>query len=171
MYVILCPLLGIQRWWSYSQSPCGVTAKDLLLIILLQWASAVLSGKESTCVQETQETWVWSLSGEDPLEEGNSLQYWSATHSGNGKPLQYSCLENPMERGATWSHRESDMTEATKHACTHGLFWCNLIFHTTAFQIFQSIIFFLLLNFLFYIAVVPLRVINWASNGSVLSPL
>ena len=75
MHVILCPLLGIQRWWSYSQSPCGVTAKDLLLIILLQWASAVLSGKESTCVQETQETWVWSLSGEDPLEEG------MATHS------------------------------------------------------------------------------------------
>ena len=36
---------------------------------------------------------------------------------GNGNPLQYSCLENPMDRGA-WQatvHRvtESDMTEAT----------------------------------------------------------
>ena len=34
---------------------------------------------------------------------------------GNGKPLQYSCLENPMNRGAWWAtvHRvaESDMTE------------------------------------------------------------
>ena len=36
----------------------------------------------------------------------------------NGNPLQYSCLENPMDRGA-WQatvHRvctESDMTEAT----------------------------------------------------------
>ena len=29
-----------------------------------------LSGKESTCVQETQETQVRSLSREDPLEEG-----------------------------------------------------------------------------------------------------
>ena len=28
----------------------------------------------------------------------------------NGNPLQYSCLEKPMERGA-WSLKESDMTE------------------------------------------------------------
>ena len=36
---------------------------------------------------------------------------------GNGKPLQYSCLGNPMDRGAWWatvSRKESDMTEATK---------------------------------------------------------
>ena len=33
------------------------------------------------------ETWVQSLGWEDPLEKGN-------------KPLQYSCLENPMDRGA-----------------------------------------------------------------------
>ena len=36
---------------------------------------------------------------------------------GNGNPLQYSCLENPMNRGAWWAmvHRvtESDMTELT----------------------------------------------------------
>ena len=34
---------------------------------------------------------------------------------GNGNPLQYSCLENPMDRGAWWAtvHRfaESDTTE------------------------------------------------------------
>ena len=39
---------------------------------------------------------------------------------GNGNPLQYSCLENPMDRGAWWpytpqGYKESDMTEATKH--------------------------------------------------------
>ena len=39
---------------------------------------------------------------------------------GNGNPLQYSCLENPMDRGAWWAtvhggHKESAMTE---HACT-----------------------------------------------------
>ena len=36
---------------------------------------------------------------------------------GRGKPLQYSCLENPMERGAWWTvvHRvaESDITKVT----------------------------------------------------------
>ena len=37
-----------------------------------------------------QETQVQSLGGEDPLGEGN------------GNPLQYSCLENPMDR-ALWA--------------------------------------------------------------------
>ena len=36
------------------------------------------------------ETWVHSLGWEDPLEKGN------------GYPLQYSCLENSMDRGAWW---------------------------------------------------------------------
>ena len=35
----------------------------------------------------------------------------------HGNPLQYSCLENPMDRGAQWDtvcrFTESDMTEAT----------------------------------------------------------
>ena len=34
---------------------------------------------------------------------------------GHGNPLQYSCLENPMDRGARqaspWGHKESDTTE------------------------------------------------------------
>ena len=32
---------------------------------------------------------------------------------GTGNPLQYSCLENPMDRGAwcPWDCKESDMTE------------------------------------------------------------
>ena len=40
---------------------------------------------------------------------------------GHGNPVQYSCLENPIGRGA-WratvhraGHEESDMTEATQH--------------------------------------------------------
>ena len=38
----------------------------------------------------------------------------------NGKPLQYSCLENSMGKRSLlgyspWGHKESDMTE---HACT-----------------------------------------------------
>ena len=37
---------------------------------------------------------------------------------GNGNPLQYSSLENSMDRGtwrnySPWSHKESDMTEHT----------------------------------------------------------
>ena len=41
---------------------------------------------------------------------------------GNGNLLEYSCLENPMDRGALWAiaHRvaKSDTTEVTQHALT-----------------------------------------------------
>ena len=40
---------------------------------------------------------------------------------GNGSPLQYSGLENPMDRGAWWAtvhSKELDVTEATWHPCT-----------------------------------------------------
>ena len=30
---------------------------------------------------------------------------------GNGYPLQYSCLENPMVGYSSWGHKESDTTE------------------------------------------------------------
>ena len=41
---------------------------------------------------------------------------------GNGNPLQYSCLENPMDSGAWLATvhgvtKESDMTEVTQHTC------------------------------------------------------
>ena len=38
-----------------------------------------------------QETWVRSLGWENPSGEGND------------NPLQYSCLENPMDGGAWWA--------------------------------------------------------------------
>ena len=43
---------------------------------------------------------------------------------GNGNPLQYSCLENPMDRGA-WratvhrGRKKSDTTQVTQHAGRH----------------------------------------------------
>ena len=43
-----------------------------------------------------------------------SLGQEDASGEGHGNPLQYSCLENPMDRGAWWatkSSKESDMTE------------------------------------------------------------
>ena len=42
---------------------------------------------------------------------------------GNGNPLQYSCLENPMDKGAWWAtvrggRKESDTTERVTHTHT-----------------------------------------------------
>ena len=44
-----------------------------------------------------QEAWVQSLGQEDPLEVPGSRR---SPGDGNGNPLQYSCLENSMNRGA-----------------------------------------------------------------------
>ena len=48
---------------------------------------------------------VWEIFSQDPLEKGH------------GNPLQYSCLENPMDRGAWWAtvhaqgHKELNTSE------------------------------------------------------------
>ena len=41
------------------------------------------------------------------------LLFPSFPGEGNGNPLQYSCLENPMDRGVQWAGglKQSDMTE------------------------------------------------------------
>ena len=48
-------------------------------------------GSEVKCLPALRETWVQSLGGEDPLEKRMA------------NPLQYSCLENPMDGGAWWA--------------------------------------------------------------------
>ena len=50
--------------------------------------------------------------------------YFEIFSSERGNPLQYSCLENPMNSGTRQTtvhgdHTESDMTEVTEHAHTH----------------------------------------------------
>ena len=51
----------------------------------------------------------------EDIEKG-SIPGPGRSPGGHGNPLQYSCLENPMDRAAFWAtvHRvaESDMTEA-----------------------------------------------------------
>ena len=50
------------------------------------------------------------------VENEGSIPGSGRSHGeGNGNPLQYSCLGNPMDRGAwgatPWGHKELDMTE------------------------------------------------------------
>jgi len=48
---------------------------------------------------------------------------------GHGIPLQYSCLENPMDKGA-WRatvHRVSESWTQLKQPCTHTRIKCNLM--------------------------------------------
>ena len=50
-----------------------------------------------------QEMQVRSLSQEDSPGEGN------------GNPLQYSCLENPMDRGAWWATSPQGLKSRTRN--------------------------------------------------------
>ena len=56
----------------------------------------------------------------DPRDVGSIPGLGRAPGGGHSNPLQYSCLENPLDRGAwrsyrPWGHKEADMTEATSH--------------------------------------------------------
>ena len=66
---------------------------------------------------------LWPANAGDARDEGSVPALGRSPGGGNGNPLQYSCLKNPMDRGtwqATvhgWGHKESDMTEVTE--CVH----------------------------------------------------
>ena len=78
--------------------------------------------KNPPAVQETQETWVRSLGQEDPLEEEI------------GNPLQYSCLENSMDRAgySLWGREESDTAEWLMHT---GMKWPQYHYQSTLFRV------------------------------------
>ena len=88
----------------------------LCLYIYVLWSPQWPSGKEFTC------------NAGDTGDEGSILGSKRSPGGGHSNPLQYSCWENPMDRG-TWQatvhwvtnagysplgYKESDTTEATK---------------------------------------------------------
>ena len=70
-------------------------------VLCLVWDSQVAQWVKNP--PTVQETWAWSLDQEDPLEEGSILQY--------------SCLENPVDRGAWCAtiHRDTKNRTWLKH--------------------------------------------------------
>ena len=80
-----CQYLSMKRKHA-SQEGCILCQETRYLVIYfcLDFPGGS-DGKESTCQCRK---WVQSLGGEGTLKEGN------------GNPLQYSCLENSMDRGA-----------------------------------------------------------------------
>ena len=62
----------------------------------------------------------WRLSGKEPLcnvgDAGLIPELGRSPGEGNGNPLQYSCLGNPMDRGA-W--------QATVHGVTKSWTWLS----------------------------------------------
>ena len=56
----------------------------------------------------------------DIRDLGSIPESGRSSAGGNGNPLQNSCLENPMDRGAWWAavHRGCKELDVTEHACT-----------------------------------------------------
>ena len=76
--------------WVSSLSTQGLPAEAWIWTQLYSapWASLAAQMVKCLLYPAMWETWIQSLGWEDPLEKGN------------GNPLQYSCLENSMDRGA-----------------------------------------------------------------------
>ena len=94
------PCIGreILYYWTTSKVPKVLFLDIGMRYALLQWPSS----REFACnTGDTDVVWIPRLG--------------SYPGGGNGNPLQYSCLKNPMDRGAWWATvhgvaKESDMT-------------------------------------------------------------
>ena len=64
-----------------------------------------------------------SCNAGDSGDAGLILGLGRSPGEGNGNPLQYPCLENPMDQGAWWAavHRVTEL-DTTDHARTHRFF-------------------------------------------------
>ena len=54
------------------------------------------------------------LSGKEAPKEGDICISIADSGGGNGSPLQYSCLENPRDRGAWWATIHGVITSQTQ---------------------------------------------------------
>ena len=115
---LILPLPSVYKWYSYS-----------ILFIYIQHTYGPLIGYMFSTFQRflnfylcLTRLWFYPRLGRSPGE-------------GRGNPLPYSCLENPMDRGA-WratvhgGHKESDTTEqlTQTHTHTHKFYKSRLFF-------------------------------------------
>ena len=116
-----CPV--ISGLWSSSvvRSPCRIVELmrvtsvlshlDRSIIILKQWLSEWIL-KNSTLILGFPAASDGKVSPCNVRDQGSIPGSGRSPGEGNGNPLQYSCLENPMHRGAWW---------ATGHRVTKSL--------------------------------------------------
>jgi len=90
----------VTSYWGVFTDPKVMKESFPSLLFLKLLREITLRGKESAC-----------QTGDTDLIPG----WGRSPGGGNGNPLQYSCLENPMDRGAWWATvhgvtKELDMT-------------------------------------------------------------
>ena len=98
----------INCWWQREMAePIGKRVRRFLkkLIIQLSWGFPDGRGKDSAC--NSGDLGLIPGSGRFPGE-------------GNGYPLQYSCLQNSTDRGASWAIVHSITKELDTTKCLHN---------------------------------------------------
>ena len=70
-----------------------------------------------------------TVNAEDTRDTGSVLGSGRSPGEGNGKPLQYSCLESSMGRGAWWWTIVQGVSKSWTRLCMHTLDYSkNLVF-------------------------------------------
>ena len=97
MYVLLL-LSHFSRVWlcdPIDGSPPGFPIPEILQIRTVEWVAISFSN-----------AWKWkgnrSVVSDSSRDPGSIPGWGRSPGEGNGSPFQYSCLENPMERGSWW---------------------------------------------------------------------
>ena len=106
-----------QNLFSYSCRITLISTISLLWVSELNWISIYSYMKPEKTMASHSSTFAWKIPW---MEEPGGLQSMGSLESdtterlhfhfslscigqGNGNPLQYSCLENPRDRGAWWA--------------------------------------------------------------------
>ena len=89
IYSIFTPVYVVSEFLSHTQVRNKFS--NYVQVFFFLWGGPSLVAQRLKSLLAMRETWVRSLGWERSLGEGN------------GNPLQYSCLENSMDRGAWWA--------------------------------------------------------------------
>ena len=116
-------------------SPPGSSVHGILQTGILEWVAIAFSRGSSDPGIEPRSPALWAFPGSSPSKEStcnagdpDSIpESGSSPGEGNSYPLQYSCLENSMDRGAWWAtvHGviESHATEQLRLSLFTFLHW------------------------------------------------
>jgi len=109
---MFCELISAFRWKTESQA-----VKHWYLLIKLGLSAVVRASPVALVVKNRP------ASAGDRSDTGSVPGLGRLPGGGNGNPLQYSCLGNPMDREAWWAavHRVAKSRtriEVTSHTCT-----------------------------------------------------
>ena len=125
--VVPCLVLTVASWPAYR-----------FLRRQVSWSGIPISKNSTVCGTSLAVKWL-RLCASNARDAGSIPGSRSSPGGGNGNPLQYSCLENPMDRGTWWAAIHgvtkswtwlSDWTHTQKHTHTykHMYNWLTAIY-------------------------------------------